>query len=132
MKKEKSCGAIIYNNENKVLIVKHNAGHWDFPKGHMEKGEDEYQTAIREVKEETSVDIELYKNNRYTINYSPKEDVDKTVVFFLAKSKSDILKKQDSEIANIGWFSYDEALEVLTYDTAKELLKKSYSDLNSK
>lgn len=132
MKKEKSCGAIIYNNENKVLIVKHNEGHWDFPKGHMEKGEDEYQTAIREVKEETSVDIELYKNNRYTINYSPKEDVDKTVVFFLAKSKSDILKKQDSEIANIGWFSYDEALEVLTYDTAKELLKKSYSDLNSK
>ena len=98
----------------------------------MEKGEDEYQTAIREVKEETSVDIELYKNNRYTINYSPKEDVDKTVVFFLAKSKSDTLKKQDSEIANIGWFSYDEALEVLTYDTAKELLKKSYSDLNSK
>ena len=132
MKKEKSCGAIIYNNENKVLIVKHNEGHWDFPKGHMEKGEDEYQTAIREVKEETSVDIELYKNNRYTINYSPKEDVDKTVVFFLAKSKSDILKKQDSEIANIGWFSYDEALEVLTYNTAKELLKKSYSDLNSK
>ncbi len=132
MKKEKSCGAIIYNNENKVLIVKHNEGHWDFPKGHMEKGEDEYQTAIREVKEETSVDIELYKNNRYTINYSPKEDVDKTVVFFLAKSKSDTLKKQDSEIANIGWFSYDEALEVLTYDTAKELLKKSYSDLNSK
>ena len=132
MKKEKSCGAIIYNNENKVLIVKHNEGHWDFPKGHMEKGEDEYQTAIREVKEETSVDIELYKNNRYTINYSPKEDVDKTVVFFLAKSKSDILKKQDSEIANIGWFSYDEALEILTYNTAKELLKKSYSDLNSK
>ena len=132
MKKEKSCGAIIYNNENKVLIVKHNEGHWDFPKGHMEKGEDEYQTAIREVKEETSVDIELYKNNRYTINYSPKEDVDKTVVFFLEKSKSDTLKKQDSEIANIGWFSYDEALEVLTYDTAKELLKKSYSDLNSK
>lgn len=132
MKKEKSCGAIIYNNENKVLIVKHNEGHWDFPKGHMEKGEDEYQTAIREVKEETSVDIELYKNNRYTINYSPKEDVDKTVVFFLAKSKSDTLKKQDSEIANIGWFSYDEALEVLTYNTAKELLKKSYSDLNSK
>lgn len=132
MKKEKSCGAIIYNNENKVLIVKHNEGHWDFPKGHMEKGEDEYQTAIREVKEETSVDIELYKNNRYTINYSPKEDVDKTVVFFLAKSKSDTLKKQDSEIANIGWFSYDEALEILTYDTAKELLKKSYSDLNSK
>ena len=32
MKKEKSCGAIIYNNENKVLIVKHNEGHWDFPK----------------------------------------------------------------------------------------------------
>ncbi len=130
MQKEKSCGAIIYNKENKVLVVKHNAGHWDFPKGHMEAGEDEYQTAIREVKEETNIDIELIKECRYEIHYNPKEGVDKTVVFFLAHNKSSNLSKQDCEIANIGWFEYKEAMDILTYDIAKELLNKSYSDLN--
>ena len=59
MTKEKSCGAVIFNNEDKVLIVKHNAGHWDFPKGHMEAGETEKQTALREVKEETKIDIHI-------------------------------------------------------------------------
>ena len=130
MEKEKSCGAIIYNNNKEVLIVKHNAGHWDFPKGHMEYQEDEFQTAIREVKEETNLDVELFKDYRYEIHYSPKENVDKTVVFFLAKNKSNTLVKQDCEIQNIGWFEYKEALNILTYDIAKELLKKSYSDLD--
>lgn len=130
MEKEKSCGAIIYNNNKEVLIVKHNAGHWDFPKGHMEYQEDEFQTAIREVKEETNLDVELFKEYRYEIHYSPKENVDKTVVFFLAKNKSNTLVKQDCEIQNIGWFKYKEALNILTYDIAKELLKKSYSDLD--
>ena len=130
MEKEKSCGAIIYNNTKEVLIVKHNAGHWDFPKGHMEYQEDEFQTAIREVKEETNLDVELFKEYRYEIHYSPKENVDKTVVFFLAKNKSNTLVKQDCEIQNIGWFEYKVALNILTYDIAKELLKKSYSDLD--
>lgn len=58
MKYEKSCGAIVIE-DGKVLLVKHNAGHWDFPKGHVEEGETEFETAIREVKEETNIDIKL-------------------------------------------------------------------------
>ena len=46
MKYEKSCGCIIIK-EGKVLLVQHNVGHWDFPKGHMEENETEVQTAIR-------------------------------------------------------------------------------------
>lgn len=129
MKKEKSCGAIIYNSNQEVLIVKHNAGHWDFPKGHVEKGENEYETAKREVKEETNLDIKLHEEYRYEIHYSPKEGVDKTVVFFLAENMSNEVKKQDCEIANIGWFNYKEAKEILTYYIARELLEKSYNDL---
>ena len=129
MEKEKSCGAIIFNENIEVLIVKHTAGHWDFPKGHMEIGEDEYQTAIREVKEETNIDVELLKEYRYEVHYSPKENVDKTVVFFLAKNKSNELIKQDEEIQNIGWFEYKEAIDILTYESAKELFKKSYNDI---
>ena len=131
MQKEKSCGAIIYNKNKEVLIVKHNAGHWDFPKGHVEENETEIQTAIREVKEETDIDITIYKEYRYEIHYNPKENVGKTVVFFLANNVNNNAKKQDEEIANIGWFKYDEALNILTYDDAKKLLKQSYKDLNN-
>ena len=61
MKKEKSCGAVIYKfeeNEVYVLLLKHNLGHWSFAKGHVEAGETEVETAKREVKEEVGLDIE--------------------------------------------------------------------------
>ena len=128
MEQEKSCGAVIFNSEGKVLIVKHNAGHWDFPKGHMESGESEEQTALREVKEETNIDIKLLTKYRYESHYSPKENVEKTVVFFLAQSISDQLVKQDAEIANIGWFENKEAMDILTFDNAKEIYLKAYND----
>ena len=61
MKQEKSCGCIILNEKNEVLLIHHNAGHWDFPKGHVEEGETEVQTAIREVKEETGLTLTSYR-----------------------------------------------------------------------
>lgn len=129
MIKEKSCGAIIYNNKKEVLLVKHNAGHWDFPKGHVEKNETEQQTALREIKEETNLEVKLYSDYRYDTHYSPKENVEKTVIFFLATNITNNYKKQDSEIADIGWYSYDDALKLITYDNSKENLKKSYKDI---
>lgn len=131
MKKEKSCGAIIYNTNNEVLIIKHNKGHWDFPKGHIEINETELETAIREVKEETNLDIKIYADYRYVIHYNPELDIEKTVVFFLARNISDNIIKQDEEVAIIDWFNYKEAMNILTYDTAKQLLKKSYKDINN-
>lgn len=129
MLEEKSCGAIVYNNEGEVLIVQHNAGHWDFPKGHVENNETEVETAVREVKEETNIDIEIPNADyRYEIYYNPKENVNKTVVFFLARNISKKTIKQDAEIKNIGWYSYDEAMDILTYNDAKKLLKLSYED----
>ena len=54
MRKEKSCGAVIMRNINGkyyTLLIKHMHGHWGFPKGHEEEGEDEAAAALREVKE---------------------------------------------------------------------------------
>lgn len=126
---EKSCGAVIYDSEYNVLIVKHNAGHWDFPKGHVEPGETEEETAIREVKEETNVDIEIIPGYRYETHYSPKEGYEKTVVFFLARYKGSDTQRQECEIAEIDWFDHEDALEVITYDNARELYEKTYEDI---
>ena len=131
MKKEKSCGCIVINDKNEVLLIHHNAGHWDFPKGHVEEGETEVQTAIREVKEETNIDVKVNEKYRYTTKYSPKEDVMKEVVYFLAKNTSDNKEAQLEEVSEVKWFKMEEALEKITYDTSKELLVKLKKDLEN-
>jgi ADP-ribose pyrophosphatase YjhB (NUDIX family) len=55
---EKSCGCIIIENR-KVLLIKQTSGIWGFPKGHVEHDETEEETAKREVKEETNIDVEI-------------------------------------------------------------------------
>ena len=55
---ERSCGAIVFRDGEageSVLMVQHGPGHWSFPKGHVEAGEQDRQTAIREVFEETEI-----------------------------------------------------------------------------
>ena len=123
MKFEKCCGCIILN-EGKVLLVKHNVGHWGFPKGHMEKDETELQTAIREVKEETNVDVEIQEEKRYIDEYYSSEDTFKQVVYFLATCKNVNTQKQEAEIAQIEWVPIEEAANKITYENTKELFKQ--------
>ena len=129
MKFEKCCGCIILN-EGKVLLVKHNVGHWGFPKGHMEKDETELQTAIREVKEETNIDVEIQEEKRYIDEYYSSEDTFKQVVYFLATCKNIVAKAQEAEIAQIEWVPIKEAVNKLTYENAKKLLKQVIEDNN--
>lgn len=123
MKYEKSCGCIIIK-EGKVLLVQHNVGHWDFPKGHMEENETEVQTAIREVKEETNLDVLLQENKRYVSEYYSKEDTFKQVIFFLATCNNKEVKRQEAEIKNIEWLPFEEAIERINYENSKKLLKQ--------
>lgn len=124
MEQEKSCGCIILDSD-KVLLVKHNEGHWDFPKGHMEEGETEVQTAIREVKEETNLDVMIKdEKDKYIIEYVPRENVLKKVVFFVAKRISGELKRQEKEISEIKWFELYEAVERITYLESKNIMKR--------
>ena len=68
MKYEKSCGAVIFDND-KVLVIQQVAGHWGFPKGHVEQGETELETAKREIKEETNLDVEIDETKRNKTSY---------------------------------------------------------------
>ena len=76
---EKSCGALVVRRENEkyfVLMIRHKAkGNRSFPKGHVEAGETEYITAMREVMEETSARIAILSDFRATVNYSPSPGV---------------------------------------------------------
>lgn len=125
---EKSCGCIIIDG-NKVLLVKQNKGHWEFPKGHVEVNETEKETAIREVKEETNLDVEIVSDKRYIIEYVTDKGRDKQVVYFLAKMLSGDMKRQECEIQTVEWFDFNEALETITYENTKKLFQKVLEDL---
>jgi len=129
MKNEKSCGCIIVDG-NEVLLIQHNEGHWDFPKGHVEQNETEVETAIREVKEETNLDVIVYEDKKYINEYYTKKDTLKQVVFFLAKCTNKEVKKQEEEIQNIEWLPFEEAINRITHDNSRELLKQVIRDIN--
>ena len=129
MKKEKSCGTIIIEN-NKVLLIQQTDNAWGFPKGHVENNEKEQETAIRETKEETNLDVEIISNKKYIINYKINNEIDKEVIFFLAKKTSDKIKKQDEEIKNIKWVDLTKAFDIITYENTKDIYKEVLKDIN--
>lgn len=127
LKREKSCGCIIVKN-NKVLLIKQVTGNWGFPKGHVEKDETEYETALREVKEETNLDVKIINNKRYTMNYLTERGSYKQVVLFVANEIGGNIKRQEEEIDDIKWLSYKDALETVDFQNTKDILKKVYQD----
>lgn len=132
----KSCGFIVYkaeNNENFYLIIKSHNGDVGFPKGHMESGEGELQTAIRELKEETGMDVDTIHDFRYQIEYPlPRvPDAMKQTVYFLGKCASDDIIIQETEVASAEFVTYDKAIEKLTFEETKNMLKKANDIINS-
>ena len=126
---EKSCGAIVYrkfHGNTEILLIKHiNSGHWSFPKGHVEEGESEMETAKREIMEETSIDVIIDPTFRETVTYSPKRDTMKVVVYFLAKAKNVDFVPQADEISEIRWVDIVHANNVLSYENDKNIVTKA-------
>ena len=129
--KEKSCGAVIYKIENgKIyyLLLKMNFGHTSLCKGHQENGESDEETALREIKEETSLDVKLNTDFKTQIRYSPKELTLKDVYFFLAtpiNNDSTPVDEHDDEVDAFEWCNYEDALFKITYDSDRSVIKKA-------
>ena len=106
------------------MLIRHlNGGHWAFPKGHVEKGETEEQTALREILEETGLAVELDNRYRQVVSYSPKKDVVKNVVYFVATASSDAATvAQEEEISQIVWVDMHNAADYVSFDNDKKVL----------
>lgn len=126
---EKSCGAVILYKDragdfNILLVKNHNGRFYSFPKGHVELRENEKQTAIREIKEETDLDVEILDGFREVSDYCPFGKIRKRVVFFLAIAKSNRIKIQESEIDSYTWVPLREAETGCTYDNDRRIISK--------
>lgn len=133
---EKSCGAIIYyiaKTSTRILLVKNNNGrYWSFPKGHIEIGETEMQTAVREIKEETNLDVEIKDNFREVSEYCPFGRIRKKVVFFLAQAFTENVKIQREEIAEYIWVDIQQARKLCTYENDLRIINKAETAIKLK
>ncbi len=133
---EKSAGVIIFrrDEEIKYLLLKYGYGHWDFVKGNIEEGENEIETIIRETKEETGIeDLKFLKGFREKISYfyrKGKDMVYKEVVFYLAETKEKKVRLS-YEHEDYCWLPFEKALEKITFNNSKKLLKKANSYLKN-
>ncbi len=133
MKREFSAGGIIFNNKGEVLLIHNMAmrdpqkSYWGFPKGHIDPKESSKEAAIREVREEVGLEVEVIEkigDSKYVFTHSG-EKIFKVVIMFLMKVIAGELKIQTEELLDAKWFPPTEALEKLSFSKDKELLKEA-------
>ena len=137
---EKSCGAVVFRNDRSggklqryVLMIKHSLdGHYSFPKGHMEAGENEIMTAEREVFEETAVRIRINERFRQPVYYRPRPAVKKQVVYFLAFTRQTEISPREGEVAVVEWIPAEKALGCLVHNNDKRVLELALEYIEDK
>lgn len=127
--KVKKAGAVILSSEdprNVALLYRTKWGDWSFPKGHIDGGENETEAMLREIKEETGLDVKIIKElpDHHYINDT---EGDVFVKMFLVKSLNDFGIKLEFSEDDIQWIPYNEVAGKLTYDNLKDYFKSIFS-----
>ena len=140
MNYEYSCGAVVFTRIDGVphyLLVRAKdqpEGCHGFPKGHMEPGETEQETALREIFEETGIRVRLLDGFRAVTEYdlpSPP-DTRKRVVFFLAQYQDQTVSIQESELAGFVLAPFEEALALTEFADSRQILTEAHAFLTGK
>jgi bis(5'-nucleosidyl)-tetraphosphatase len=129
MRQEESFGVIpVCKIEGRwhVFLIQHNRGHyWGFPKGHAEEGETPLESAIRELKEETHLDlVRMVKEEPFVEMYqftAKGEKISKKVSYFLAEVEGSVVL-QPQEIQDGRWVLVEEAVHQITHAEGKTIL----------
>jgi 8-oxo-dGTP pyrophosphatase MutT (NUDIX family) len=131
---EVSSGGIVFRRATpgpEFLLLKYGAGHWDFPKGHVEKDESPIQASQREIHEETGIAPEQQDyivGFKDLVAYHYRRGptlVKKEVHFFLVEVPPQTQVKISHEHLDHTWLPFEEAVAKLTFKTAKDLLSKA-------
>lgn len=129
-----SCGGVVIFR-GKILVLYKNMYNkyegWVLPKGTVEEGESFTDTALREVKEESSVDAEIVKyigSSKYTFSVND-DNINKEVHWYLMVSESyDSEPQKEEYFMDSGYYKYHEAYHLLKFQNEKNILEKAYSE----
>ena len=136
MKLEKSCGAVVFtriNGEIKYLIIRNLMGIYGFPKGHVEKGESEVQTALREVREEVGLTVDLIEGFRCEDEHliPRRKNVMKHIVYFLGEYCNQDFTYQREELSDALLLDYESAMKLFQFESSRRILTEANNFLNS-
>ncbi len=124
-----SAGGVVVKSEDDgihVLLIKpHNRNRWQLPKGTIDPGETSEHAAVREVREEAGVDVELLERLKpVTFFYQMKgQRYVKTVDFYLMEYVAGSPSDHDHEVDDARWFPAKEALRTLTFESEQEVVE---------
>jgi len=132
MRKETSAGAIVFYEDREgreYLLLNYAAKsrHWEFPRGHIEFNEDPVKATLREIKEETGLKVKLipgFEESMFFHFRDKGEIVFKEVKFYLAQAftRKVILSPEHRGYV---WLPFKMALELITFEEPKRILKKA-------
>ena len=133
---EKSCGGVVFTRcggEIKYVIIQSLEGFYGFPKGHVEADETEVQTALREIREETGLDVNILPGFRCVDEHPipSKPGVWKQVVYFAAEYENQEPRYQPEELLGVSLMTFDEAMNAFQWESSKKILKKAHDYLNN-
>lgn len=136
MGREISAGVILVrNNPRREYLLLDYGSHWDFPKGHIEPGEDPQTTAARELQEETGIrDARIVPGFKESMRYFYRkagEGMLKVVIFFLAETPTGEVTLSHEHSGYV-WLPYEDALKRLTFKNARDLLAKAQAFLDAR
>lgn len=126
---EKSCGAVLYQSTEggiRYLVVESSSGHISFSKGHIEAGETEWETACREIEEETGI-VKLNRVDDFRESFICNTETGnrKEIVYFLAEFTDDTIQLQDGELVRYWMLPQEEACAKINTEEEKEILRKA-------
>ena len=138
-----SCGGVVINRGKVLLLYKNQNGRylgWVLPKGTTEQGESFKQTALREVREETSISARIVKyigRTQYTfraagIASAAGDMISKTVHWYLMLSNTFASKPQKEEFfSDSGFYKRHEAYHLLKFYDEKHIMTRAYSEYDN-
>lgn len=135
-REERSAGGVVVRGEQALVIVPTRRAAdgsrvLGLPKGHLDPGETELQAAMREVREETGVEVELVQSLgevRYWYSRGGRA-VPKTVVFYLFRYLGGDPADHDDEVEDARWMELAQAQRALTYEGEREMVGRALQAL---
>lgn len=110
-----------------ALVIRHQKGHWAFPKGHAEPNEAPYESATRELREETGLEIKrqlsetaIHENYKYE---KEGKSIFKIVTYYIAEVEG-VIVLQDAEVSSSKWVDLAEAEDYVTFAEGKNICRK--------
>lgn len=130
MKKTRSAGGVVINEEGKVLVVSQRGTSWSLPKGHIDAGESALAAAKREIYEESGIrDLELIREletyERYKIGVDGRDDRSelKVIKMFLFRTSEKLLQPVDPDNPEARWVERSKVAPLLTHERDKQFFR---------